>query len=139
MNGVDVGDQLRASNDWEHRWCGRPSDVWQPLAWGFLLSTACVNSYLLDNTFGTWKDSKKSHLEWREALVSQLFNTYALRAESQKRGRPGRFDNRRNDSIKLSLHKEGNRDGKRAHCVICLALKRKARKPLGDIGLRANI
>ncbi len=67
MNGVDIGDQLRASNDWGHRWC---RGAWRPLAWGFLLNTACVNSYLLDSTFGTWKDIKKSHLEWREALVS---------------------------------------------------------------------
>ena len=133
MNSVDIGDQLRALNIWQYRRC---RGAWQPLAWGFLLSTACVNSYLLDKAFGTWKDLKKGHLEWREALVSQLFNAYAPQAESRKRGRPGHFDDRRSD-IELSLHKEGNR-GKRGNCIVCSALVRK-RRPLEDAGTRVNV
>ena len=35
------------------------------------------------------------------------------------------------------MHKEGNR-GKRACCVVCVAISRK-RRPLGDGGLRANV
>ena len=85
-----------------------------------------------------WKDLKKGHLKWREALVSQLFDTYAPQTESRKRGRPGRFDDKRNDSVELALHKKGNR-GKRAHCVVCFAVKRKARKPLDEVGSRVNI
>ena len=73
MNGVDVGDQLRALNKWDHRW---RRGLWQPLAWGFLLSIAYVNSFLLDSRFGTWKDLKKGYLEWREALARQLFEAY---------------------------------------------------------------
>ena len=135
MNSVDVGDQLRASNDWKHRWS--INGDWKSLAWGFLLSTACVNSYLLDSGFGTWKDSRKGHLEWREALVSQLFNAYTPPAESRKRARLGRFDDKRKDDIELSIHKEGNR-GKRACCVVCSAVSRK-RRPLGEAGSRANV
>src|SRR6266516_1382988 len=41
MNGVDVGDQLRAEHRWQHRWKGF---AWRPLAWGFLLDTVLVNS-----------------------------------------------------------------------------------------------
>src|SRR5207247_2082343 len=98
---------------------------------------AYVNSYLLDSAFGIWKDLKKGHLEWREALVLQLFNTYAPAAESRKRARSGRFDDKRKDDIKLSIHKEGNR-GKRAYCVICSAVSWK-RRPLDEAGSRANV
>src|SRR5437667_2165745 len=98
---------------------------------------AYVNSYLLDSRFGTWKDSKRGHREWREALVSQLFNAYTLQAKSWKRGWPGRFDDRRNDSVQLSLHQEGNR-GKRAPCIVCDTVKKKARKPFSEASSRAN-
>ena len=84
-----------------------------------------------------WKDLKKGHLKWREALVSQLFDTYAPQTESRKRGRPGRFDDKRNDNVELALHKEGNR-GKRANCVVCSGISRK-RIPLGEAGSRANV
>ena len=134
MNAVDIGDQLRASNNWKYQ---QYRGHWQPLAWVFLLSTAYVNSYLLDSKFGIWKGLKKGHLKWREALVSQLFNTYTPQVESRKRGRPGRFDDKRNDNIELSLHQEGSR-GKRAAYVVCSAVVKK-RRPLGDTGSKENI
>lgn len=43
MNGVDVGDQLRADYGYEHsirRGC------WQALAWTFLLDVVLVNSFI---------------------------------------------------------------------------------------------
>ena len=135
MNSVDVGDQLWALNDWKHRWCINGDQ--KSFAQGFLLSMACVNSYLLDNAFGIWKDLKKGHLKWREALVLQLFNAYALAAESRKRARLGCFDDKRKDNIDLSMYKEGNR-GKRGNCVMCLVVSKK-RRPLEEVGLRINI
>ncbi|KID95312.1 hypothetical protein MAJ_08707, partial [Metarhizium majus ARSEF 297] len=67
MGYVDVGDQLRASYNWGHRWC---RGVWQPLTWGFLLAVVAVNSYLLDRDFGNWSKKAtgkepRSHIEWR--------------------------------------------------------------------------
>ena len=44
MNGVDLGDQMRADLGYDHRiYRGR----WQALAWTFILDMVLVNRYFL--------------------------------------------------------------------------------------------
>ncbi|KAH7132743.1 hypothetical protein EDB81DRAFT_695764 [Dactylonectria macrodidyma] len=135
MGAVDVGDQLRASYAWRHRWKRAP---WQPLGWGFLLGTVLVNAYKLDSEHGNWRTSRGSHLGWRKALVKQLFERYTPLTSSRKRGRTGVFIDLRNMQLSPQKHRQGKR-GKKAACKVCVVAdvrskkKVKVRQPLGEL------
>lgn len=128
MGAVDIGDQLRASYTWEHRWRRGP---WQPLSWGFLLGTVLVNCYKLQSQFGNWPDTTDGHFAWRNRLALQLFETFAPECRSRQRARPGIFLDVLNTAVPIPLHQRGQR-GKRAVCKVCQALRHAAKKPLGE-------
>lgn len=137
MGAVDVGDQLRASYPWTHRWRRAP---WQPLGWGFLLGVVLVNCYKLDKQHSNSDTSAETHLNWRNMLVKALFSRYATLSASRKRGRTGHFLDMRNMQLSPSKHRPGLR-GKRAACKVCTVnharAKKKAkmddaREPLGE-------
>ncbi len=132
MGAVDIGDQLRASYAWDHKW---KRARWQPLGWGFLLGVTLVNSYRLDTMYGSSKDAGKGHFIWRQELAEQLFSTYSPAICSRQRARPGMFMDRRNTAVPLNFHRHVKR-GKRASCKVCrsrhLAAKKRAKKPLGE-------
>ena len=44
MGAVDIGDQLKASSSQDHRAC---RGNWHVIAWSFLLETALINSFLI--------------------------------------------------------------------------------------------
>lgn len=124
MGAVDIADQLRAGFTWRFRWRRGPTP---PLAWGFLLGTVLVNSYKLDAGWGTWRQKRRDHLEWRKALVQQLFDTFSPYTEFRSRARPGNFADQRNRHVPNHLHIKGNR-GVRSACIVCKARFRKAQK-----------
>jgi hypothetical protein len=86
-----------------------------------------VNSYLLASRSGTWKETTDSHLEWRKALVSQLFSTYSPEFNARSLCRPGIFIDCRNDSVPSVRHVQGKRDG-RAVCKVCISVYRAKKK-----------
>ena len=124
MGAVDIGDQYRASYDWKHRWCRGP---WQPLGWGFLLGTVLVNSFLLASRSGKWTKQKNSHLEWRKALISELFSAYSQEAKARKRARRGMFLDLVRADVPFENHRRGQR-GVRAACKVCSTLQNAAKK-----------
>lgn len=139
MNGVDVGDQLRANSTWQHAF---RRGAWQPLAWGFLLNVCLVNSFILFSKKGTLQGSQKSQIAFRKTLIQGLFNRYGTHAQARQRARRGHFIDKRKDVIPVEQHTRGNR-GKRSRCVVCKALHAKAahtgtREPLGDITNSSN-
>ena len=117
MGAVDIADQLRAAYTWQFRWTRGPTP---PLAWGFLLGTVLVNSYKLDAGYGTWRTKRRDHLEWRKALVQQLFQTFSPSLDFRHQARPGYFADSRNRHVPSHLHIKGKR-GKRSVCVVCRA------------------
>ena len=128
MGGVDIGDQLRSSYSWDHRWRRGP---WQPLGWGFLLGTVLVNCYKLHSGFGTWNDAN-GHFAWRKHLATQLFDAFGPDAKSRQRARPGIFLDRKAAQLPIHLHERGKR-GKRAACKVCSAKRQLQKKvPLGE-------
>jgi hypothetical protein len=133
MGAVDIGDQLRASYVWGHRWRRGPS---KPLSWGFLLGTVIVNCYLLASKSGSFPKTNNGHLAWRNALVQQLFSRYSPDMQARHRARPGMFLDRRNRHVAAENHVKGKR-AVRAACKVCSALrhaakKRAAKKPSND-------
>ena len=138
MGGVDQGDQLRSAYAWQHRWRRGPT---QALTWGFLLGTVLVNAFKLDSEFGLWKNPRRSHRDWRDALATQIFEKYSSPAGSRQRARPGIFLDCINMKVDIKAHRHGNR-GKRAVCKVCnarrLAAKKRAqRQPLGELDTNA--
>ena len=138
MGGVDQGDQLRSAYAWQHRWRQGPT---QALTWGFLLGTVLVNAFKIDSEFGLWKNPRRSHRDWRDALATQIFEKYSSPAGSRQRARPGIFLDCINMKVDIKAHRHGNR-GKRAVCKVCnarrLAAKKRAqRQPLGVLDTNA--
>ena len=69
MNGVDIGDQLRANSDNKSRRTRRGG--WQALCYLFLLEVAITNSSLLDK-YGSQRPCRGRHL-FRRQLYEQIF------------------------------------------------------------------
>lgn len=120
MNGVDVGDQMRASNSSGNR---IRRGAWQALAWQYLLKVIAVNTFILQlRGQPTWK-RYESQLCWLQALSSVLISTYGPQAHSRKRARAGSIRDNKNDSIPIEDHERVSR-GKSSPCVVCSKIQR---------------
>ena len=72
---------------------------------------------------------KNSHLEWREALISELLSTYPQEAKARQRARRGMFLDLLRADVPFENHKRGQR-GVRAACKVCSTLQNAAKKGL---------
>ena len=122
MNGVDVGDQMRASLSADHR---VRRGGWQALAWNYLLQVIAVNTYILQlQGQPKWKPFT-SQLKWRQELSTQLIGTFGPQAHTRKRARAGMPLDCRDESIPVEQHEKVSR-GSSSPCVICGNSKRQA-------------
>lgn len=134
MGGVDIGDQLRASEGLEHRIRQGP---WRVLALEFLLETSLVNSYLLQ----LWAQNPNwnritTQNTWRRQIVQAIWETYTKEGKSRQRFNSGDIN------TPLSQHKHVDRK-KRSLCLACKGFKagqtrsrsqlKRKRQALGEI------
>jgi len=131
MNGVDVGDQMRASLSTDHR---VRRGGWQALAWNYLLEVIAVNTYILQlHGKPNWKPFT-SQLTWRQELSSQLITTFGPQARTRKRARTGLPSDNWNESIPFEQHEHINRGrNKGSSCVVCGRCPKRRRVALGEI------
>jgi hypothetical protein len=115
MGAVDLADQLRASQRYDHRIC---RGGWQALAWTFLLETAIINSFKLQTQKLGCKPSWKPYeiqSQWRLQLINELVEAYAKTGTTRKRYRSG------DTFTPVAQHKRVFR-GKEANCAGCQGL-----------------
>lgn len=109
MNSIDIGDQLRSSLGYDHRY---RRGGWQAIAWSFLLEVALINSYLIQrNGKPSWK-KYHSQIDWRTGLIKEIFKQYSNKGASRQRFRAG------DTYTHISQHNHVNR-GKRGPCLGC--------------------
>jgi hypothetical protein len=131
MNGVDVGDQMRASYGTNRR---VRRGGWQALAWDFLLEVVTVNTYLLQLRGQPKWQPLTSQVKWRQELSLQLIETFGPQARTRKRARPGIMSDYRDDTLPFEQHEHINRGrSKNSQCVICRGSSKKPRIALGGI------
>ena len=113
MNGVDIGDQLRANIAGNHHQRRSPA---RTLTWGFFLSVALSNSFLLQHLGQPQWKPYKAKSRFLEALTDEIFETYNKTGTTRKRYRAG------DEFTPLSQHKNVNR-GKKTCCLGCQGIQ----------------
>ena len=111
MNGVDIGDQLRAgyTSKWRLRRGGQ-----QALLYLFLLGVAVTNSYLLQRN--SWPSPVKSMGAFRQRLCTEIIERFGAKVALQVNGQATP------ESIKKP-HKATKREA-RLYCAFCSSKKR---------------
>ncbi|KJZ70308.1 hypothetical protein HIM_10315 [Hirsutella minnesotensis 3608] len=95
MSAVDVGDQLRSYLGFDH---SIRRGGWKAVAFGFLLDTALINTYLLQLRGSPNWAVFQSQVSWRQQLIDELFEKHATDGSSRKRYKTG------NDALPISEH-----------------------------------
>ena len=109
MGGVDIGDQLRASEGLQHRvYKGN----WRALAWKFLLETCLVNSYLLQLRGQPNWQPYTDQRAWRQQVCDSFFAAYASDGSSRELFKTG------DENKPVLQHNHVNRK-KRGRCLAC--------------------
>ncbi|KJZ68721.1 hypothetical protein HIM_11887 [Hirsutella minnesotensis 3608] len=109
MGGVDVGDQLRSYLGFDH---AIRRGGWRAIAFGFLLDTALINTYLLQLRGSPNWAVFDSQVSWRQQLINELIEKHATGGSSRQRYRSG------NDALPISEHNLVRR-GTSSRCVAC--------------------
>ncbi|KJZ70015.1 hypothetical protein HIM_10596 [Hirsutella minnesotensis 3608] len=109
MGGVDVGDQLRSYLGFDHP---MRRGGWKAIAYGFLLDTVLINTYLLQKRGQPQWPAFQSQVSWRQQLIDELVEKYATQGTSRQRYRSG------NDTLPISEHNWARR-GSCSRCAAC--------------------
>lgn len=126
MGAVDIGDQLRASEGFDHR---VHKGNWRVIAWKFLLETSLVNSFLLQRFKDPAWGSIRRQVDWRQRLVDELLEAYAGDGTSRQLFRAG-------DTFTPRLQHNHVDRKKSSKCLACQGFRageirsRSHRKPL---------
>ena len=130
MNGVDISDHLRHNIRPNHRQRRGPA---RALTWGFLLSVALSNSFLLQRLGQpNWKPYK-AQSRFLEALYREIFHAYGITGSTRKRYRAG------DEFTPFEQHIFDKR-GKTSNCLACQGVQigprsqsSKKRRPLQQL------
>lgn len=115
MGGVDIGDRLRASYNWDRR---TRRGGWRAIAFLFLLEVCITNSYQL------WRQNhKENHLDFRHLLCESFFLNYSRNVSFKSQ--PVSVSQDLSPLLPLTKHLRVHRS-KRGWCAFCSSTKRKA-------------
>ncbi|KJZ69679.1 hypothetical protein HIM_10926 [Hirsutella minnesotensis 3608] len=131
MGSVDVGDQLRGYMGYDHI---TRRGGWKAIAYGFLLDTALINTFILQQRGNPQWQTFDSQIRWRSYLIDQLIQHHATNGTSRQRYRAGA------ETLPMSEHIHKQR-GKCSRCVACQGFRlgqvrsqsQQQRPPLGAL------